>query len=192
MISKIKNHKATKLTARILYIKLHILLFLILPLVVFTLITSKTPLLVGIQSFVVLTGSMEPTISTGSLTYTLRQPIYMQNDIIAFKNASGQTVTHRIAQTINDGNITTYRTIGDANNSFDEGSVPQSDVQGKVIFTIPYLGKLMYSLKTPPGFILAIVIPSILFILFELWNIKKEIEKSAEKRILAKMNTRKI
>src|SRR3989344_848968 len=95
-----------KKTARMVKIGLTVFLFGALPLVIFTLITSKTGVIMGIRSFTVLSGSMEPTIPAGAIIFVHKAQTYGANDIIAFKNSAEQTVTHRVDQTlINDGEI---------------------------------------------------------------------------------------
>lgn len=201
MIHKIKNHKITKHTMRILSIKLKILLFIILPFVIITLLTSQTDLIHGYKSFVVVSGSMEPNIPVGSIVYALRTTNYGPGDVISFKNAKDQTVTHRVVSVVKESPIqetpsketpwkTQYKTKGDANNTPDTELVPASSVLGKVIFQVPYVGRFIGFIKTPLGFGLIIILPTLLFILSELWNIKKEIEKEVEKKVLARMQSK--
>lgn len=169
---------------KIIHFKLTLLILLLLPFVVFTLITSNTNLLPNLKSFVVMSGSMTPLIPTGSMTYSIKQKTYTDGDIIAFKNNAGQTVTHRIVQVIHTNGQTTYLTKGDANNAADADKTSQQKVFGRVYIFFPYLGTIVVFLKSPLGFILGIVVPSFIFIGLELWNIKKEIVTQTEKRIL--------
>ncbi len=81
----------------------------------------------------------------------------------------------------------TYQTKGDANEIADSDFVAENNVIGKVVFQVPYVGQLIRFLRTPSGFLALIVLPSLLFIGLELWNIKKEIEKDVEKKVLARV-----
>ena len=153
-------------------ILLTIAILLILPVVVFTLVSSKTNIIYGIKSFVILTGSMEPNLPTGSVIYTKPVQNYSKGDIIAFKQAD-RTVTHRI---VDVKGTNTFVTKGDANNAADNDPVSLDRIIGKQLFSIPYLGFF-------------IVVPIVIFITFEIWNLKKEIEKQVEKKLLSKMNT---
>ena len=157
----------------------------ILPIVVFTLITSKTNIIAGIQSFVVLSGSMQPTIPVGSIVYTQKQASYQKGDIVAFKSGD-VNVTHRIVDVKDDGS---FITRGDANNASDSKTVTVNDILGKELVFLPYIGRLIIFLKTPQGFFPLIIFPITVFIVLELWNLKKEIEKQVEKKLLSKMNT---
>lgn len=166
----------------ILRLSLTILLFITLPLVVFTLITSKQTVW-GIQSFVVLSGSMEPTIPTGGIIFTQKQSSYNIGDVIAFKQGS-VTITHRVASLENVDGELFYQTKGDANNAADSKLIKPDQVLGKTMIKVNHVGRLIYFLKTIPGFLILIIFPSVLLIGAELWNIKKEFEKEIRKKIL--------
>jgi signal peptidase I len=157
------------------------LVLVLLVIGVLVLITSKNPIF-GIQSFVVLTGSMEPTIPAGSLILTQKSFEYNEQDIITFKQGS-VTVTHRIIA-LKDGG---FQTQGDANNASDQAIVPLDKVLGKEVAFLPYLGSFALFLKTLPGFLIFIILPSLIFITMEFWNIKKEYAKHLEKKILEKL-----
>ena len=186
MVTSFWDQSFFKLFGKFLQTVLQILLFLLLPIVIFTTVTSRTDIIKGIHSFVVVTGSMQPTLPVGSMIYTTQAIAYKPHDIIAFKNASGQTVTHRISD-IQFGESTMYTTKGDANSVADSTPVAVDDVTGKVIFHVPYVGYFTNFLKTPIGFLSFIIFPSLIFIGCELWNIKKEMEKEIEKRMLEKL-----
>lgn len=174
---------------KIILVKLQIVLFLLLPIILFTLLTSKTDLIRGIQSFVVLSGSMEPQLPVGSIIYVQPQIAYAAGDIIAFKNQAGQTITHRVAD-IRFDEGTTYITKGDANNVKDTAPVPTDKIIGKTYFHIPYVGFFINYLKTPKGFGLFVILPTALFILSEIWSIKQEINKHIERKIMENLQQR--
>ena len=69
---------------------------------------------IGIEPFVVQSGSMSPEIETGSVSFINRREKYENirvNDIIAFKTPNGNQVTHRVVSVTNNG----LETKGDAN-----------------------------------------------------------------------------
>lgn len=150
--------------------------------VFFVFITSRSDVLGKVRSFVVITGSMEPTVGVGSLVFTKPQGEYAQNDIVAFEK-DGRTITHRIVKVSKNNNVTNYSTKGDANNAPDTLEVTSKDIVGKSIFIIPYIGSAVTTLRTIPGFIVFIVIPALIFIAFEFKTIKDEIVKETEKRL---------
>lgn len=162
-------------------------IFGILPFVLFILITSRSSILGGIRSFIVLTGSMEPTISVGTIVFTHPFEIYKLNDVIAFKKEN-KTVTHRIVDLESKNGFIFYRTMGDANNVSDSELITRSSVLGNVFFAIPYLGRVVFFIKTVPGYLSLIVLPAILYIIFELLNINNEMKKESEKKFVQRMN----
>jgi len=171
---------------KILRITLTILILGLLPFVVFTLVTSKTPILGGIQSFVVLTGSMQPSIPQGSILFSQKTPFYNKGDVISFEKGTN-TVTHRIVDVRVENNALSYQTKGDANNTIDKELVSSKDILGKSIFFVPYVGQLVLFLKTFQGYALLIIFPTVFFIVFELNSIRKEIMKQAERKAMEKM-----
>lgn len=202
MIIKNFNLEKLKKPLGVLQSLLTIVMFTLLPLIAFTLISSKTDLLNTFRSFVVLTGSMSPLIPTGSIVYTAKTDLYKNGDIISFEKGS-VTVTHRIIDVVDkDGKHISYlanpmggsksseifyKTRGDANNVVDSELVPAKSVVGQAMFHLPFLGFLVMFLKSIQGFLIAVILPTFVFILFELWKIKGEIEKNIERKMLQKM-----
>lgn len=190
-LQKINSHKATKKAKAILSWKIKILTVIVLPLVIVTFLTSRTSIIPGIRSYVVVSGSMQPTLPVGSVTYAQKQSSYKEGDIIAFTTKTGQTVTHRIVRVIKDKGGLAFQTKGDANNTADGELVSSDRVLGKVVIHLPYLGRVIQALRTPTGFVLFILTPALLFIFIELWNIKKEIERGVEQKMLRRMGVQK-
>jgi signal peptidase I len=142
-----------------------------------------------IRAFVVSSGSMEPTLKTGSVVLVVPQSDYQVDDIITFKRDikanikdPNSTATHRIIEVKDDEGRATFTTKGDANQSPDGESVEVVRVLGKVTFSIPYIGKLVAFAKTQLGFLVLIIIPATLIVYSELMNIKKEILKLFKKK----------
>ena len=72
----------------------------------------------GIVPYVVLSGSMEPTIETGSVCFINKHADYdsiKEDDIIAFQMKNGPLVTHRVVE-VTDSGLTTK---GDNNTDID-------------------------------------------------------------------------
>lgn len=176
--------------------------FVFIPIVLFTLLSSKTTLLGGIQSFTVLSGSMSPLIPTGSVVYTL--PVFEPKvgDIITFKKGN-INITHRIIDTVDKNgkhisalatplsgktnNELFYKTKGDANSSADSEYVSKNQIIGTVLFHFPSLGQFSSFIKSIPGFLSLIVLPTLMFVGMELFNIKREIEKEVEKKTIRRV-----
>lgn len=134
--------------------------------------------IVGVRSYTILTGSMEPEIMPGDLAMvksvdTEKLEVY---DVITFKY-DGNTVTHRIVEKEDKG----FVTKGDNNNVEDGEIVPHDDVIGKVITVIPKLGYLVAFLSKPIAIVLALVMLGLLVLKESLFdkdeeNSKKDIE----------------
>lgn len=96
------------------------------------------PIFLHIRPYIVLSGSMEPSIPTGSIVYidTKFPAKNLQiGDTIAYQ-LEDISVTHRITEINEKG----FVTKGDANNATDFQTVPFEHVIGKMRFTIPYAG----------------------------------------------------
>ena len=108
----------------------------------------------GYRPYVVLSGSMEPEIRTGSICLIdtgYRYEALKVGDVIAFTNGR-ISVTHRIHE-IRDGLI---QTKGDANASPDHYFIGEGNYLGKQIWSIPYAGYAVSWLQTKRGMILAV------------------------------------
>ena len=98
-----------------------------------------------------------------------------KDDIITFWTIiNGQKVknTHRIIEVNNvNGNIS-FTTKGDNNDIKDSLKVYPADIIGKwTDFRIGGFGKVMSFLRTKTGFFICIIIPMVLFFLFELYKL---------------------
>lgn len=159
----------------------------ILCIAVLTIVTSKTQVLGGIQSMVVLSGSMEPSISTGSIVFVQKDGWYFPGDVLTYQKTKDISITHRLIEKVQTADGEQYRLQGDANESPDSELVRPRDVKGKVIFFLPWIGWFSQFLKSTVGFALLIVIPGSLLLCHELWIIKKEIEYETERKILSRL-----
>lgn len=114
--------------------------------------------------YVIMSGSMEPTINTKDLIVTHPKDNYEVNDIIAFKNNDTNTTTvHRIVNIEYDNNGTTLITTqGDNNNIADLDKITPDSIIGSYLFTIPLLGSIIIFLSSNPIFIFIILVMIIL------------------------------
>ena len=148
--------------------------FFIVILLAFFTITSNTSIVGGYKSFLVLSGSMEPTINTGDIVIVHNDSNYYIKDVITFIEKDGRIVTHRIVKAQEAQGSRSFETKGDANRSGDEAAVDIKNVLGRVIFVVPKLGFLVGFAKTLPGFLLFIIFPGLLLISNELLGFIKK------------------
>ena len=109
---------------------------------------QELPKFFGFTQVIVLSGSMEPTISAGDMLILREQPAYRLGDIVTYK--SGQSlITHRVIG--NSGLKVT--TKGDANNMADD-PISIYQIEGRVVLVLPGVGNWVLFLKTPMGMLL--------------------------------------
>lgn len=129
------------------------------------------------QTYLIQSGSMEPTIMTGDMIVINKTADYQVNDVITFTDNGARIVTHRILERkLDDGNPV-FLTQGDANQSPDPHLIPESDVHGEVVFTIPRIGYLVRFSKTRTGIIVLILAPIIIMAYEEIIKIFEALRK---------------
>jgi len=151
-------------------------------------VASAFPIAGNYQIKVVESGSMEPAIKVGSVVVVKPAESYVVGDIVTyeggFKDEKGRSipVTHRIVEEKTSGTLKTYVTKGDANDDPDNLAVRERQVIGKVIFTIPYIGYIVESVRQPYGFLAIIVIPATLIVYDQAVIVWAEVKKIRGKK----------
>ncbi|WP_295786988.1 signal peptidase I [uncultured Microbacterium sp.] len=110
----------------------------------FALITVVIPLLLGAQTYTVLTGSMQPGMPPGTLIAVRPTSIddVRVGEVVTYQIRSGDpaVVTHRVVGTTSStGGDRLLITRGDANNT-DDPPVQAEQLRGTVVLAVPYLG----------------------------------------------------
>jgi signal peptidase len=143
------------------------------------------PRLLGWQTMIISTGSMEPTYPVGTLT--LVQPIDASAVrermplVYVSPHSRADTVTHRVVEVVTIDGVNYFRTKGDANDSSDPALVPPEDVVGLVTYAIPYLGWAVNRLQgNPILFVGLIAIPALLTVAGEVRNIRRSLQSRRE------------
>ncbi len=135
----------------------------------------------NLQSRIVQSGSMEPAIKTGSVVFVLPAENYKEGDIITFGAPASDTPTsHRVVSVRAEGGTRYYTTKGDANEDADPRDVPEGEVLGKVLFSIPFLGYVLVFAKTSLGFLLLVVLPALIVIGDEIRKMWREMRPAAD------------
>ena len=117
------------------------------------------PKLTGMEMYVVMSGSMEPTYKTGSVIYVRESETIEINDVVTFQLNENTVATHRIINETKDENgKLAYVTKGDANENEDANLLYPENIIGKAVFTIPYLGYVISYIQQPPGLYVAIAL----------------------------------
>ncbi len=142
---------------------------------------DRIPTLGKTSFFSVTTNSMEPTIKEGDLIFSEKfandeeKQSLQVGDVITFKmviNGENAFNTHRIIAVEGTGVNTVYTTKGD-NTEDNVYNVTETVPYNLVVRKwngkrIAKLGSVLAFLQTPNGFLIVIVIPLVLFFLFEL------------------------
>ncbi|MBQ1167491.1 MAG: signal peptidase I [Bacteroidales bacterium] len=113
---------------------------------------NALPMPFGIGTSVVLSGSMEPTLSVNDLVIVQTADTYAVGDVVVYQSGSS-LVIHRIVR-VEDKYVVTR---GDANNTEDD-PVALSAVKGRMVFAIPFLGLPVRLLQSTLGTVLVIVL----------------------------------
>jgi signal peptidase len=143
------------------------------------LIVSTFPIAGNFKVLTVISGSMEPAIGTGSVVVVKPESDYKIGDVITFGpySKTKAPTTHRIHDIkVVEGQVV-YITKGDANNAPDPREIQKKDVVGKVLFSVPLVGYIVYFAKQPLGLALIIIVPAVIIIFDEIKNIYGEIKR---------------
>ncbi|MFC4557048.1 signal peptidase I SipW [Virgibacillus kekensis] len=178
---------------KIVSMSITIVLSVTLLFMIFVVISSKAsggePNFLGYQLKTVLSGSMEPTFSTGAVI-AVKPLVNTENlqkgDVITFLKSHNEIVTHRISEVVKQGGNVMYQTKGDNNEEADTNMVPSMNVIGKYTgMTIPFLGYFIEFAQSNKGTAMLLIIPGVLLLIYSgvtIWRALKEIEQPANKK----------
>jgi signal peptidase I len=126
------------------------------------------PGLIGLQRYVITTGSMTGTYDVGTVVFDRAVPArdLRVGDVITYlppaSSGVDHLVTHRLVSIRTHAGHTTYRTRGDANPARDPWSFELSTGrQPRVAFAVPYVGRLFLALADPASRRLLIGLPAV-------------------------------
>jgi signal peptidase len=155
-----------------------------LTVVVFFLLFPLIPIKGNYSTYVVISGSMQPKIKIGSIVAVKPEQNYDVGDVVTFGESSRTKTptTHRIYEIKEVNGAKQFITKGDANNAPDQGLKTQSEISGKVLFSVPYLGYAVTMIKKPIGFMFIIIVPAVIIIYDEINKIIREIKRIKKKK----------
>lgn len=192
-----------------IFIDIVIVLIMIISIIIvilsLTTASSGVPNLFGIAPLAVQTNSMEDTLMVNDLIFAeVTNDLdckYEVGDIVSFYiEIDGQRVinTHRIVEVVDDHGIKSYRTQGDNRNTNPE---PDEELQRASTILAKYTGKKIGGIgaffsfiRTQLGFFLVILLPMILFFVYEAIRVIMNViaynkEKAAEEAAAAVANS---
>lgn len=169
--------------------KLFSFLLSVLVIIVFGLVLAivAVPKVVGAVPLTVLTGSMIPTYSPGDIVvtkpYAKDQNPRIGDVVSYFPMANNPTlITHRIVTKNLSAQGSTYVTQGDANGAADK-PITSKQIAGKVIYSVPMVGKITHNLGSTSSRSIVITGAGIILIGYSLLTIaipSKEKKKKLE------------
>jgi len=171
----------------VLYIIVHIILVPILIYNTFLIIQSlvkpnETPSFLGIKTYVIISGSMEPEIQIGDIVITKEVDIEELNlgDIISYRKGES-VITHRITKIEKEDEKIVITTKGDSNNAEDTYEITEGNIEGRVIKVIPSIGNISLLLQNK------IIIILILLIAFLIYSRNEKVQKRKNVRRLKRL-----
>jgi len=138
-------------------------------------------------AYVIVSQSMEPVIHVQDAIVIKRTEDLKIGDVCTYlsKNPKylGVMITHRIVGVdTNENGEKVYIFKGDANQTADEMPVSISQIYGKVVMKIPKVGYIQYFLSQAYGWIIAIVVPCVGIITFDIIKLVKKASSKRRKR----------
>ena len=140
------------------------------------------------SAYVIVSGSMEPSIKVRDaivIKRTTEDNIEI-GDVITYRSTDptyyGILITHRV-RAINEVNgEKIFITKGDNNETIDRSPVKFNQIRGKVVMRIPKIGYIKYFLIDYYGWIVAILIPSVAIISYDIVKLFKGINSKHNKK----------
>lgn len=133
-------------------------------------------------AYVIVSGSMEPLIKIKDAVLIKRVDSdneLKQGDVVTYRATDptyyGILVTHRIVDIKEENGKKIYVTKGDHNETVDRSPIDFNQITGKVVMRIPKIGYIKYFLVSSYGWIIAIVIPSLLVIIMDIYKLVKNV-----------------
>lgn len=132
--------------------------------------------LAGYTPMIVQSDSMAPTFYAGDLIIIRKcdTAALKQGEIITFHtiiNNEYALNTHRIDSIAEQNGMRSYVTKGDNNDMTDTHVISDGDIVGKYVGKLPGFGKIMEFLSSSIGFLLVILLPLLLFFIYQIYHL---------------------
>jgi len=135
-------------------------------------------------AYVIVSGSMHPSIKVNDAIVIKRTEStdIQVGDVVTYRSLDpsfyGIMITHRVIDIVSEDGEIKYVTKGDANQTRDRSLVTKNQIYGEVIMRIPKLGYLQYFLATAYGWIIAVVVPCVGIIVYDILKLIKTIKNN--------------
>lgn len=130
----------------------------------------------GFTPMTVQSDSMFPTFDQGDLIVikTCDTSKLQVGDIVTFHTIIDNQYalnTHRIESIDELNGMRSFTTKGDNNDVADTHIISDGDIVGQYVFKIPGMGKVMDFLSSTWGFLIVIVLPMLLFFIYQVYHL---------------------
>ena len=136
-------------------------------------------------AYVIVSGSMEPIIKIKDAVITRRVESIDDievGDVVTYRAMDesyyGILITHRVVDIQSNNGKTIFVTKGDHNETVDRSPIEFGQITGKVIMRVPKIGYIKYFLVSSYGWLIAIVVPSLCIIGYDIFKLVRNIEKA--------------
>lgn len=179
------NNRIIKIITKVISWIVLIFLILLASILIYYVVSSKLCEKMGkkyeplISLYTIVSPSMEPNIRVYDVIITKKTNPndIKEGDVITFISTStlgeGLTVTHRVKSVVRTENDVKFRTQGDNNNTPDSALVTSNNLLGKVVFTIPQLGRIQFLLQSKEGWLFCLLIPAIIVVVYDVVKVLK-------------------
>ena len=138
--------------------------------------TNQVASLAGYTPLTVASDSMSPTFRAGDLIIIRKcdPETLKEGDIVTFHtiiNNEFALNTHRITEIQDLGGARNYVTKGDNNELADIHMIADGDIVGKYVCHLAGFGKVMSFLSSSLGFLLVIVLPLLIFFIYQVYHL---------------------
>lgn len=138
--------------------------------------TNQVASLAGYTPLTVASDSMSPTFRAGDLIIIRKcdPETLKEGDIVTFHtiiNNEFALNTHRITEIQDLGGARSYVTKGDNNELADIHMIADGDIVGKYVCHLAGFGKVMSFLSSSLGFLLVIVLPLLVFFIYQVYHL---------------------
>ena len=138
---------------------------------------AKKPFLFGYATYIVISGSMEPTIHVGEVIIVEKVDSIKdlkEGDVVTYAGKEGEfagkTVTHRIRRIEGDKIVTR----GDSTmNIKDDPAITFNDVIGRYVKTSGFLSSIYSAFSNKYGFLLIVIIPLLILLFVQVVNFRR-------------------
>lgn len=152
-IENTKNVKDTTLLEDIIFYTIIIPIIIVSIMIIWQKIVTpdKIPDIFGYKMFIVLDENMDQETEYGDLVFTHNVDTndLKLNDLIAFRNNTNKVTIHRIINITEDNIGKQFEMQNSRNEVGDTKYVRDTQVEGIIIYRIPYIGIIIYSIQKP-------------------------------------------